>query len=101
MLLEGKFLFDVIDTDSLFSGECEKYKLLILPDSVRFDERLEKAVKKFVSCGGRVLATGESAVGYDDKFMLDLGCRYKERARSHRYTSARASTWEFSATPRM
>ena len=77
MLLEGKFLFDVVDTDSLFSGECEKYKLLILPDSVRFDERLEKAVKKFVSCGGRVLATGESAVGYDDKFMIDLGCRYK------------------------
>jgi hypothetical protein len=76
MLLEGKFLFDVIDTDSLLGGECSKYKLLILPDNIRLDEKLTDAIKNFISAGGRVLATGESAVGFDNEFKLDLGCRF-------------------------
>ncbi len=76
MLLEGNFLFDVIDTDSLLNGECVKYKLLILPDNVRLDERLTAAVKEFIANGGRVLATGESAVGFDNEFKLDFGCRF-------------------------
>lgn len=77
MLLEGKFLFDVIDTDELFGGIGDRYKLLILPDSARLDDRLTKAVKKFIADGGKVLATGESGLGLDDSFRLDFGCRFK------------------------
>lgn len=76
MLLEGKFLFDVIDTDELFGGISGKYKLLILPDSARLDDRLTEAVKGFISCGGKVLATGESGLGFDDSFRLDFGCSF-------------------------
>lgn len=77
MLLEGHYLFDVIDTDMLFSGECEKYKLLVLPDSVRLDDKLTSAIKKFIASGGRILASGESGLGDDNEFKLNLGCRYK------------------------
>ena len=77
MMLEGKFLFDVIDTDALFEGISDKYKLLILPDNVRMDDKLTSAVKKFISDGGKVLAAGESGLGFDDKFTLDFGCEYK------------------------
>ncbi len=77
MMLEGKFLFDVIDTETLCSDECKKYKLIILPDSVRLDEHLENGIKSFVKAGGRILATGESGLGYDDTFKLDIGCTYK------------------------
>lgn len=76
MLLEGKFLFDIIDADSLFEGIADKYKLLILPDNIRLDDKLTSAIKSFTEKGGRVLATGESGLGADNTFKLDLGCEF-------------------------
>ncbi len=76
MLLEGKYLFDIIDTESVFNGDVQKYKLVILPDTIRLDEALTTALKKFVRNGGKVLATGESGLGKDDRFALDFGCEY-------------------------
>ncbi len=75
ILLEGKFLFDVIDTEELIKG-IEKYKLLILPDNIKLDENLTKAVKKFTANGGKVLATGLSATDFSDNFVLDLGAKF-------------------------
>src|SRR5690606_32597222 len=58
MLLEGKLLFDVIDRDADFS----RYKVLILPDAVTVDGALMQKLKPFLQAGGKVLATGSSAL---------------------------------------
>lgn len=74
IMLEGKYLFDVIDTDEAL----DKYKLLILPDTIRLDDRLYGKIRAFVDGGGKVLATGQSGLGIgEDRFLLDFGCTYK------------------------
>ncbi len=73
ILLEGNYLFDVIDAEE----SLDKYKLLILPDSIKLDKYLTDKIKAFTSCGGRVLATGGSAINTEENaFSLDLGCTY-------------------------
>ena len=72
ILLEGNYLFDVIDLESDFS----KYKVIILPDIIRIDERLEKLLKEFVTEGGKLLATGESGLSADNQFVFDFGAEY-------------------------
>ena len=70
IMLEGKYLFDVIDTEA----PLEKYKLVILPDRIRLDEALAEKLRVFCAAGGKVLATGESGLGIDgETFLLDLG----------------------------
>lgn len=73
VMLEGKYLFDVIDTEE----SLDKYKLLILPDHVKLDKVLTDKIKAFTAKGGKVLATGQSGLCIDeDKFALDFGCTY-------------------------
>lgn len=73
MLLEGKFLFDVIDTEENFN----KYKVIILPDKVRLNKALKDKLKNYLSNKGKILATGESGLGIkEDKFVLDLGVNW-------------------------
>lgn len=62
MLLEGKFLFDVVDLDADFG----KYKVLILPDHVAIDERLHGKLAAFLQAGGKLLASGASGLGAAD-----------------------------------
>lgn len=57
MLLEGKYLFDVIDTESNF----EKYKLIIIPDTELKSKELILKLQTFVKNGGKVLCSGKSA----------------------------------------
>lgn len=74
MMLEGKYLFDVIDTEE----PLDKYKLLILPDHAKLDAYLTDKIKAFTAAGGKVLATGQSGLSVnEDKFALDFGCTYK------------------------
>lgn len=74
ILLEGKYLYDIIDRDSSF----DKYKLLILPDSIRIDKELKARLDSFVSSGGKLLLSGESGLWEDkDKFAVDLGLSYE------------------------
>lgn len=68
ILLEGHFLFDVIDLESPF----ETYAMLILPDLVCVDERLRQRLDAYVSAGGRVLLTGESGL-VDGRYVIDTG----------------------------
>lgn len=73
ILLEGNYLFDFIDAEV----DLEKYKLLILPDAIRIDDELQKKVQKFLDNGGKILASGTSALGIDnDSFMFDFGCEF-------------------------
>ncbi len=75
MLLEGNYLFDIIDVKRLVDG-IDSYKLLILPDCVRLDDTLTKAIKSFTKKGGKVLASGVSGLGSDNSFKLSFGCEY-------------------------
>ena len=70
IMLEGKYLFDVIDTEE----PLDKYKLVILPDRARLDEKLAAKFRDFCGRGGKVLCTGESGLSSEgDSFVLDLG----------------------------
>ncbi len=73
MLLEGKFLFDVIDLEMDFA----KYKVIVLPDEVRISPDLKSRLESYVQQGGRILATGKSGLASDgDGFALDLGVKW-------------------------
>ncbi len=73
IMLEGKYLFDVVDQEA----SLDKYKLLILPDSIRVDEYLKEKIDNFIQNGGKILATGLSALYKDrDEFAFDLGATF-------------------------
>ncbi|RAV19140.1 alpha-amylase family protein [Paenibacillus contaminans] len=73
IMLEGKFLFDVLDPYSDFSP----YRVIVLPDNVLITERLQTKLDEFLRKGGKVLATGCSGLKPDKSgFAIDLGVRY-------------------------
>jgi len=73
MLLEGNYLFNVIDTEEDFNA----YKVMILPDCILLEGELKQKLKSFVTQGGRILATGRSGLDAENKeFELDFGARY-------------------------
>jgi len=73
ILLEGKYLFNAIDTTEDF----EKYKVIILPDFIRPDITLKDKLDRYVSHGGKILATGKSGLWRDrDEFAIDFGIEY-------------------------
>lgn len=73
ILLEGQYLFDVVDADSDFN----LYKVIILPDLVRVTPKIKEKLDVFVSKGGKILATGKGGLLADeDVFAYDLGCEY-------------------------
>jgi hypothetical protein len=70
MLLEGKILFDIVDLESDYSA----YKVLILPDEVSVDDKLQAKLNAYFAQGGRVLVTGRSGLNPSgDAFAIDLG----------------------------
>ncbi len=74
ILLEGKYLFQVVDCDS----DLAPYKVLVLPDHIRVGGELEVKLRAFVQGGGKLLATGKSALHTDrDEFAFDLGARFE------------------------
>ena len=73
MLLEGKYLYDVLDTDCDFS----KYKLLILPDAaVLTDPALIAKVRAFVAGGGKLLCSGLSGTN-GSEMLFDFGAAWQ------------------------
>lgn len=80
ILLEGKYLFDVID----FESRLDKYKVLVLPDVIRIDGAFEEKLKQFCADGGKVLATGKSALkAGKDEFCIDLGAEWESESPYH------------------
>ncbi|MGM9626259.1 MAG: beta-galactosidase trimerization domain-containing protein [Eubacteriales bacterium] len=74
MLLEGKYLFDLIDLETAF----DPYKLVILPDAIPVDETLAARLNAYLAAGGKVLATGKSGLKPSgDAFAVDFGVAYE------------------------
>jgi len=72
MLLEGKYLYDILDSECDFS----KYKLLILPDKIEIKGILGDKIKKFVADGGKVLCSGTSGLDESGNLVFDLGVKH-------------------------
>ena len=73
MLLEGNYLFDIVDTQSDLSA----YKVLILPDAARISEELKPILEDYLKNGGKILASGRSGLSTEeDVFALDFGVQY-------------------------
>ncbi len=64
MLLERKYLFDVVDRYADISG----YKLVILPDNVVCGGGLAAKLREYLQRGGRILASGSS--GFDENGLF-------------------------------
>lgn len=73
ILLEGHYLFDVIDEES----EMDRYKVIILPDLERITPVLKEKLDAFLQKGGKLLATGKAGLYEDrDAFAFDFGADY-------------------------
>ncbi len=72
MLLEGHYLFDILDMESDFN----RYKVIILPDKIPMTEELKSKLDAFVMGGGKILASGHSGIA-SGKMVYDLGCTYE------------------------
>ena len=73
ILFETHRLYNFIDLEEDFN----KYKLLILPDSWRFDELLKNKVDSFLANGGKLLLSGVSGLDENGEFCVDTGIKYK------------------------
>lgn len=71
ILLQGKFLYDVIDSESDFS----RYKVIILPDTIIAKGKLLEKLQGFVKGGGKILASGLSGT-VDGQFVFDFGAKF-------------------------
>ncbi|MBE2205621.1 MAG: hypothetical protein IAE94_14910 [Chthoniobacterales bacterium] len=72
-LLEGHFLFEILDREMDFS----RFKLLILPDTVRMDGPLKARLDGYLAQGGRLLLTGESGLWKERaNFAFEIGADY-------------------------
>lgn len=66
MLMELKYQFDV--SDGL--NDISKYKIVILPDNVRVDEKLKKKLKEFIKKGGILISSGFSCIDKEKKIFI-------------------------------
>ncbi len=72
-LLEGHFLFDVLDMEMDFN----RYKLMILPDDIRISTQLGEKLSAYLAQGGKLLCTGTSGLGEGEKgFAFDFGTEW-------------------------
>lgn len=75
VLLEKKYLYTFIDLLEDFS----KYKVLILPDTIRLNEELKQRLKEYLEKGGKLLLSGKSGLGEaEDVFVLPVGAVYEK-----------------------
>lgn len=75
ILLEGKYLFDILDAESDFT----KYKILILPDNIRIGDSLKQKLTSYLAQGGKLLATGKSGLDAEkNSFAFDFGVKYEK-----------------------
>ena len=76
MLLEGHYLYNIIDEDADFS----EYKVLILPDDVTVKGTLREKLQSFLAKGGKLLLSGTAGTDGDGQFALDFGVKFLGRS---------------------
>ena len=69
ILLEGHFLFDVIDDEMSFF----KYKALILPDEIVIDDFLKSKLDAYLASGGKLFLSDDSGFDKKGKCQFDIG----------------------------
>ena len=70
MLLEGHFLFDMLDAESDFAA----YRALVLPDAIRIDDALKAKLDAYLAQGGRLLLSAASGLDAERRrFLFDVG----------------------------
>ena len=72
MLQELNYQFDIIDSAMDFA----KYKVLILPDIIPFDETILNKLTQYVASGGQVIGTYESMIDSTKKEQAFYGIDY-------------------------
>ncbi len=72
ILLETNRLYNFIDIDEDFN----KYKLIILPDYIKFDNNINIKIQDFISNGGKILLSGVSGLNEHNEFSVDTGIKY-------------------------
>jgi hypothetical protein len=84
LLTEYNIQFDVID----LSTDLERYRLLVLPESLEVDAELAERLNRYVDSGGAVIASHHAAhlSGSDRLWPTDLGGTHHGPAPSRPYT---------------
>lgn len=73
LLLEGKYLYTFIDKETNF----DPFPVMILPDSIRLDKKLQERLEAYLKQGGKLLLSGESGLlAEDDRFGLETGAEF-------------------------
>ena len=73
VLLNGHYLYTFIDKEVDFN----KFKVLILPDTVRLNQELVDRLNEYLKQGGKLLLSGESGLWeQEDVFALETGAVY-------------------------
>jgi hypothetical protein len=78
MLSELKQQFDIVTTFSDWS----RYKLLVIPDDISFNEEVAKRVRAHIAAGKPVIATGASGLDPEGKYFVlekEWGVKYKDK----------------------
>lgn len=71
MLQELQVPFDVIDP----SADFATYRVIILPDEIPVDAALASRFQDYLAGGGKLLLSGNSALGEDGRFAVPAGIR--------------------------
>lgn len=70
VLLEGHFLFDIVDCDADFTP----YRMLVLPDDVRVGVDLKAKLDSYLAAGGKLFLCGKAGLNEDrSAFLFDVG----------------------------
>lgn len=72
LLCDGHYLFHVVDDEQ----DLTPYKLVVLPDNIILDAALKAKLDAYVAAGGKILATGRSAIGEDGEIAFELGAKH-------------------------
>ena len=69
ILLEGHYLFDVLDEEM----DLSQYRMLILPDDIVVGPSLKEKIDSFLGAGGKLLLSGTSGLDDEGHPQFDIG----------------------------
>lgn len=79
MLSELSYQFDIIDSKM----DLSKYKAVILPDCIYYNEELEKIIQTYLAGGGKVVGSYDSCISKDGKESI-YGVKYLGESKYYR-----------------